>query len=753
MKKNQRANSTLSVLIILSAVSFGMFSIVSLIHTEFVLYTRTALNEDARQAAESLLQEGIIDIEKKLRFTPTITSDLTSENSRLTISDNFISNFNSGSSKNRLFVDNESEQTSELIIGEVSSAESYSIDADDPSNFGDNLRGMWVTQRNIELLSKATVENSVMGDSTAYARQVFAFRDVSLFNYAVFYNIPLEVSPGAAMHIHGKVHVNGDAYIASGDSLYFYDTVTISGKLYHQPYAIPGIWPTGNGPVYFTSDEGTFVAMREDDNWTNEAKDLHPGEDEFLQSDALSDEEFREMTNLIYGSGLQTSAHGVMPQPVLGFDPYIEDTNEITPALESYNHTYQLIQPALNKIVLDVYKDSTDPTEFSEYQKRWMVERQKYAYKAGLTIEVDASGNRAYYTYQRADNDLVYDALTGEPVKIYFNTEGSNPGNTAATTPSGAADTLTSHENFSLSGSTVTGGLWDIRENRGMNLINLDIGALRTLVEGNLATEWGGDDARKPENWWNGVVYVKFPQQGISRVDGVNPAIQGWGIRLINGKQIPDPIFAHSDNIFGMSLATNQMMYVQGHYNADGIITANSPTHADGVPSGTFNHDLDEAPAALISDAITLLSDNWQDVESSTQLGRTPGSLEISAAIITGIFPTGENGGIRISGGLQHFIRTLEHWNGYSINIRGSIAVLYETEVTRSFYRNAWSNFDGILLSIGIPTRNFGYHKGFEAGIMPPGTPFLRDTRMLGFSMISGDEYDTRLAELGITVE
>ena len=77
MKKNQRANSTLSVLIILSAVSFGMFSIVSLIHTEFVLYTRTALNEDARQAAESLLQEWIIDIEKKLRFTPTITSDLT----------------------------------------------------------------------------------------------------------------------------------------------------------------------------------------------------------------------------------------------------------------------------------------------------------------------------------------------------------------------------------------------------------------------------------------------------------------------------------------------------------------------------------------------------------------------------------------------------------------------------------------------------------------------------------------------------
>lgn len=79
------------------------------------------------------------------------------------------------------------------------------------------------------------------------------------------------------------------------------------------------------------------------------------------------------------------------------------------------------------------------------------------------------------------------------------------------------------------------------------------------------------------------MVYVDFPQRHAtsSRDDNVNPAIDGWALRVRNGKTIPNPSFGHSKDTYGMSLATNQMMYVQGDFNADGDRSTGSPREPD----------------------------------------------------------------------------------------------------------------------------------------------------------------------------
>jgi hypothetical protein len=230
---------------------------------------------------------------------------------------------------------------------------------------------------------------------------------------------------------------------------------------------------------------------------------------------------------------------------------------------------------------------------------------------------------------------------------------------------------------------------------------------------------------------------VQFPQANASpsRTDNVNPAADtNWGVKLINGTTIPNPSYA--GNKIGMTLATNQMMYVHGNYNADGTITNNSPTDSD--DPARFAIEGEEAPAALVADAINFLSNNWVDANSKpTALsGRTVATpSEISAAIMTGVVPSGKYGTGTYSGGVENLPRFLENWNSTVCAIRGSMVVLYESEVANE----TWSFGAPIYKA---PTRNWGFHTEFGEGRLPPGTPFIRDYRG-SLRTITEDQYNS----------
>jgi hypothetical protein len=60
----------------------------------------------------------------------------------------------------------------------------------------------------------------------------FKSRLVPLFQFAAFYDKDLEILPGPAMVLEGPVHVNGDLYLGSHNSLDIEGQVTTSGDLY-----------------------------------------------------------------------------------------------------------------------------------------------------------------------------------------------------------------------------------------------------------------------------------------------------------------------------------------------------------------------------------------------------------------------------------------------------------------------------------------------------------------------------------------
>ena len=101
-------------------------------------------------------------------------------------------------------------------------------------------------------------------------------------------------------------------------------------------------------------------------------------------------------------------------------------------------------------------------------------------------------------------------------------------------------------------------------------------------------------------------------------------------VRVMNGKGLPP-----QDGPFGFTLATPMPLYVWGDYNATNIFGS----------SLSQNNAAYTAPAALMADAITLLSDNWTDSNSLTKHngGPTAGQTTINAACLMGIVPSNTN--------------------------------------------------------------------------------------------------------------
>lgn len=257
--------------------------------------------------------------------------------------------------------------------------------------------------------------------------------------------------------------------------------------------------------------------------------------------------------------------------------------------------------------------------------------------------------------------------------------------------------------------------MYDARRTRSIHVADLDVGFLKQLIENPDPNDPNGHiQGFDPDRDWNGIVYLEAKN------------LANTGVRLVNGSQVPN----HGTDA-GFTFATNNALYVLGHYNADG----------DPQTGGARDPDNSaEPPAALIGDAVTFLSDNWDDSQGNINLNQrnSPSYTEIAAAILTGIAPTDNN---RYSGGVENLPRLLENWSGQTLTIRGSMVVLFESEVAKE----PWS-FGGKIYR--APNRDWGFNLLFSKGIYPPGTPNTRTFRRTYFREISRVRYDTEYAKL-----
>ena len=172
----------------------------------------------------------------------------------------------------------------------------------------------------------------------------------------------------------------------------------------------------------------------------------------------------------------------------------------------------------------------------------------------------------------------------------------------------------------------------------------------------------------------------------------------------------------------GLTISSENPVYVQGDYNAG----------AGQAFGGTY------VPAAIIADAVTLLSNNWSDWNSHDHPHRT-GSRPATEtwyrlAVGTGTslnFPRPAGAAeFGTDGGIPNVLRLLEDWTGTTINYRGSLGVLFTS-------RQGVGTFKCCTNVYSAPTRNFTHDTDFfDLSLLPPHTPFLTDVNITGFQHV-----------------
>jgi hypothetical protein len=251
--------------------------------------------------------------------------------------------------------------------------------------------------------------------------------------------------------------------------------------------------------------------------------------------------------------------------------------------------------------------------------------------------------------------------------------------------------------------------IFDQREGKTVDVANIDVSKLTA------ALNTGG-----PTNF-NGVLYVVDVTPVTT--SGPSPSPNPKTVRLKNGGVLPDA---------GLTIASQNPVYVQGDYNT-GTSTSVPPTSVPANATGNpTNADSPTAPgyirkpAAVMGDAVMLLSNAWNDANSSSSLSsRTASNTTYNMAILAGFMPSGyqptSGAQYGYSGGAHNFARFLETWNGKSCTYYGSMVELFQSGI----FKAEW-DLGNVYQP---PNRRYNYDPNYATNPPPGGTDAALYTR------------------------
>ncbi|MBC2604661.1 hypothetical protein [Pelagicoccus albus] len=682
----RKGGITVAVLVISTSMAVVLAAVLSHSLTERKLNKRHELRLISKNASEALVEYGFAQLKHKFENQTNFTSDALApggpDEVAMPSSNEFGPYFDS--SESIIFGG---------VVDDFGSTLTY-IDPANPANEFDPLRGQKVYARNIALYAKATVNDPRGGPNiTSYVTQKLQVRDSPLFAHAIFYNLDLEVSPGPKMEIHGPVHTNGDFYVQG-----------IAGVDFHYPVSTAKDllwgWGTDEGSAQGSGWENLQrghirFKNRNDDLVTMKVSGSFP---DSTKSD------WRTYSSEKWNGNVLTQDHGVEVYKPAAFADY-ESDDPSTPSYDPVNSGHQLIEPPLS-----IYDSDYNET----------IEEQKMSTKAGLYIKWDVeTGTVTAYSRSGTQYDI-------------SDLEGSG------------SDYLYEIKNNAF---------YDHRRYQWIDTLELNMGKLKQLIE---APDFSSDEtyiqpyysptdtsapaknstdwynaAYDPASLWNGIVYVETETSSSDSNDQAR--LNYSGVRLWGGEtdQTGQGIPSRGSDP-GMTLATNNALYVRGHFNADGVMHNSASSYNSAtVP------EVGEVPVSLYGDSITIQSVNWNDAVTSKK--PTAASTEVAAAIVSGLIPSNAANNGRSSGGVHNFPRFLEKWSGKSLYIRGSLVCLYESEVDDSAWRIDY---------YGAPARNWGFSEQFLSGTFPPGTPLLRTYRRVNYKSLSASEFQAAIDDL-----
>ena len=176
-----------------------------------------------------------------------------------------------------------------------------------------------------------------------------------------------------------------------------------------------------------------------------------------------------------------------------------------------------------------------------------------------------------------------------------------------------------------------------------------------------------------------------FPRNGIMYTANTSAGSHLGATRLKNGDNIKQ----------AFTLCSKNSVYIEGDFNTD-----------------------DKQPAAVITDALTILSNNWDDSKSGQSLNnRAATETTVNCSYMTGNQNSGEDGS-GYNGGFENLPRFLERWSGVDFNWTGSGVDLWLSK--EATYKWSYGSY------YTAPNRNWAFDEELkDPSKLPPGTPLI----------------------------
>ncbi len=220
--------------------------------------------------------------------------------------------------------------------------------------------------------------------------------------------------------------------------------------------------------------------------------------------------------------------------------------------------------------------------------------------------------------------------------------------------------------------------LYDYREAKYIKTTDIDLGKLSGV--GYTKADGTPYENNLPSN---GLLYATRNDAGSTYEPG---------IRLVNADTI--------NRDAGLTVVTDDPLYIQGSYNTES-----------------------KKPASIISDSLNLLSNNWNDDNSSLAKSyRTASETTYNCAFIAGIKTTTDTS---YNGGLENYPRLHENWSGINLNITGSFVALWNSSTATGNWSSA---------SYSPPKRYWYYDTAFNTtSNLPPFTPMAVEAQRVAW--------------------
>lgn len=561
-------------------------------------------------------------------------------------------------------------------------------------------------------------------------RSQFQVNNIPVFQFLAFYNGRLEILPGANMTLHGRVHTNSDLYLdSSGRTLLISDnppsvsTVQVSavGNLYRGRYDNATCSGTVTidmlqdaqaphpnlDPLTLNCSGGTRqVPSGEIANWLGSIRanvpnigipagysTARPAGDYFRNADLRIVLDLTTTYSQARGAGsvplyaivvqdengnvdngktaILRNFTGSRPGSIFYTDVPVTANNGATPCTT---------QGAASSHINPNYTSPGAPCDVAgvaDYRR----------YNPPFQLGTGSSSANAF-VYREAD-------LNGAA------------NNRDANWSLSANATRDQTGNGAGIGDYRRGGFYNNREEKWMYLLNVD---LQDLLAWNRA-QAAGNQLFPPNNTTNGGTVIFLSVAG-----PLAAGLNNYGVRVLDSPNLGYAL--NGSDPTGITVASDQAIYVEGNYNSFAAPTGVGPT-------GTaWTH----APTALIGDSLNVLSQNWEgtlnsrknDQKSADALAsgsRKGASTAVYAAFAVGVSATVAG---TYNGGLENYPRFHEDWGGTTLTYRGSLVSLS----TPLHVDGIWAGTGNTYNIYNPPTRDWDYDVQFDdVAMLPPMTP------------------------------